>query len=115
MIEECPYCGELLEIPSPELGGPLTGEMIRCSTCAGTFLFGQSGERQSDMVQGGEPVTSGLGSALKRIFFQLGEMVTGFVSAVLMLLVIVFWAFILFLTGWVFGDEVFGALKWVFS
>ena len=110
MIEECPYCGELLEIPSPELGGPLPGELIRCSTCAGTFLLGQS-----DMVQGREPVTSGLGSALKRIFFQLGEMVTGFVSAVLMLLVIAFWAFILFLTGWVFGDEVFGTLKWVFS
>ena len=40
-------------------------------------------------------------------------MVTGFVSAVLM--VIVFWAFMMFLLGWVFGDDVFDVVKLVFS
>ncbi len=34
-------------------------------------------------------------------------------SAVLM--VIVFWAFMMFLLGWVFGDDVFDVVKWVFS
>ncbi len=41
MIERCPYCGELLEIPLAEEGGPLPGELIRCATCGGTFVLGQ--------------------------------------------------------------------------
>lgn len=110
MIERCPYCGELLEIPLAEEGGPLPGELIRCATCGGTFALGQR-----DTVPSVESSASGLGGAVKRIFFQLGEMVTGFVSAVLMLMVIVFWVFMMFLLGWVFGDDVFGVVKWVFS
>lgn len=110
MIEQCPHCGELLEIPLAEEGGPLPGELIRCSICGGTFTLGQCG-----MVQSGESSASGLGGAVKRTFFQLGEMVTGFVSAVLMLMVVVFWAFMMFLLGWVFGDEVFDMVKWVFG
>ena len=110
MIDQCPFCGELLEIPLAEEGGPLPGELIRCSTCGGTFLLAQCG-----MVRSVECSASGLGGAVKRVFFQLGEMVTGFVSAVLMLMVLVFWAFMMFLLGWVFGDEAFGVVKWVFS
>lgn len=110
MIDQCPFCGELLEIPLAEEGGPLPGELIRCSTCGGTFVLGQG-----EVVPSVKSSPSGLGGAVKRIFFQLGEMVTGFVSAALMLMVLVFWAFMMFLLGWVFGDEVFGVVKWVFS
>lgn len=110
MIERCPHCEELLAITVPEEGGPLPGELIRCSTCGRTFVM-----QLEDMIQSHVHPGSGLGGAMKRIFFQLGAMVTGFVSAVLMLLVLVFWAFVLFLLGWVFGDEVFGVLRWVFT
>ena len=110
MIEQCPHCGELLEMPLAEEGGPLPGELIRCATCGGTFVLSQG-----DTFPNVEGSPSGLGCAVKRTFFQLGEMVTGFVSAVLMLMVIVFWAFMMFLLGWVFGDDVFGVVKWVFS
>ncbi len=110
MIEQCPHCGELLEMPLAEEGGPLPGELIRCATCGGTFVLGQGAT-----VLSVESSPSGLGGAVKRTFFQLGEMVTGFVSAVLMLMVIVFWAFMMFLLGWVFGDDVFDVVKWLFS
>ncbi len=108
MIEGCPYCGEVLEIPAPEQGGPLPGELIRCSTCGRTFSFQWGdGMRQQNK--------SGLGGTVSGLFFQLGAMVTGFVSALLMLVVIVFWAFMMFLLGWVLGDDVFTVVKLVFS
>ncbi len=115
MIEQCPLCGELLEIPPPKEGGPVPGELIRCSTCGGTFVLGQGQMRWGEPAESAEGAASGFGGAVKRLFFQLGSMVTGFVSALLMLMVIVFWAFMMFLLGWVFGDEVFGLVKLVFN
>ncbi|MCY4652788.1 MAG: hypothetical protein OXC95_06440 [Dehalococcoidia bacterium] len=108
MIEGCPYCGEVLEIPLPEQGGPSPGELIRCATCERTFSL-QWGDKLRQNSQ------SGLDGALKRLFFQLGDMVTGFVSAVLMLMTLIFWAFMMFLLGWVFGDDVFAVVNLVFS
>ena len=110
MIERCPYCAELLAIPSPEEGGPFAGELIRCSTCGRTFVL-----ELDDMIQGHTHRESSLGIALKRIFFGFGDMVTNFTSALLMVLVILFWAFMIFLLGWMFGDEVFGLLGGLFE
>ena len=93
----------------------MLGELIRCSTCGGTFVLGQGQMLRGDLVGSAEGATSGFGGAAKRFFFQLGSMVTGLVSALLMLMVIVFWAFMMFLLGWVFGDEVFGLVKLVFD
>lgn len=115
MIEQCPLCGELLEIPPPEGGGPVPGELIRCSTCGGTFVLGQGQMQRGDLAESAGGAASGFGGAVKRLFFQLGSMVTGFVSALMMLMVVVFWAFMMFLLGWVFGDEVFGLVKLVFD
>ena len=113
MIEECPFCGELLEIPPPDEGGPVLGELTRCSTCGGTFVLGQAELGQRNITGSGGTAAMGFGRAVRRLFFQLGEMVTGFVSAVLMLMVLVFWAFVMFLLGWVFGDDMFGLVKFV--
>ena len=93
----------------------MPGELIRCSTCRGTFMLGQGPIRRGDLVESAEGAASGFGGAVKRLFFQLGSMVTGFVSALLTVMVIVFWAFMMFLLGWVFGDEVFGLVKLVFD
>ncbi len=110
MIERCPYCAELLVIPSPEEGGPFAGELIRCSTCGRTFVL-----ELDDMIQNHAHHGSGFGAVLKRLFFGFGAMVTNFTSALLMVLVILFWAFMMFLLGWMFGDEVFGLLGGIFK
>ena len=110
MIERCPSCAELLAISSPEEGGPFAGELIRCSTCGRTFVL-----ELDDMIQSHTRQGSSFGTALKRIFFGFGAMVTNFTSAVLMVLVMLFWAFMTFLLGWMFGDEVFGLLGGLFG
>ena len=93
----------------------MPGELIRCSTCGGTFVLGQGQMQRGNLVGSAEGAASGFGGAVKQLFFQLGSMVTGFVSALMMLMVVVFWAFMMFLLGWVFGDEVFGLVKLVFD
>ncbi len=110
MIERCPYCAELLEIPPPEEGGPLAGDLIRCSTCESTFLL-----ESDEMIQSHRHQPSGFSAALKRIFFGLGAAVTNVTSAVLMVLVIIFWASMMFVLGWLFGDEVFRLLGRLFG
>lgn len=92
MIERCPYCAELLTIPSPEEGGPFPGELIRCSTGGRTFVL-----ELEDMIQCPTHRGSGFGTVLKRLFFGFGALVMNFTSALLMVLVILFWALMMFL------------------
>ena len=110
MIERCPYCAELLAIPCPDEGGPFAGELIRCSTCGMTFVL-----EPEDMVQSNTHRGSDFSVALRRLFLGFGAMVTNFTSALLMALVILFWAFMMFLLGWMFGDEAFGLLGGLFG